>query len=206
METYPIPDDYSVWYDAADKLNDAADSQQDCLSALCTLSGVGVWGSTDDGQFIYRTPSDDDVTQLTSTGVIPVESYIPGDNQIPTRVARYFGLGEAVVCRNAGYLLQGDDIIDRKVFRLSPGETDNVTIVETTLQEILEEDGDDDTYWKHLEWRHLQVVVDSSGGQSERFRLLSKIMLRKADAQMDAETFVPYGDSFADSDFVDLNF
>ena len=206
METYQISDGYSVWYDAAEKLNGAADEQEDCLSALCTLSGIGAWETTSDGQLIYRAASHgDEAAQLTPTGVMPVERYIPGDNQLPTRVAQHFGLGEVVICRNAGYLLQGDNIIDRKVFRLLSGETGDGIIAETTLQEILEEDGDDDTYWKSLEWRHLQVIVDSSGEQSERFRLLSEILRRKADAEMDAATFVPYGDQFADSDFVDLN-
>lgn len=206
METYSIPDGYTVWYDAAEKLNDAADSSRDCISALCTLSGIGSWEITNEQEHIYRAPVDDEESaQMTATGVMPVESYAAGDNQIPTLVARHFGLGEVFICRNAGYLLQGDNIIDRKVFRLLSGESGEATISQTTLQEILEEDGDGDTYWKHLEWRHLQVVVDSVGAQSERFRLLSEIFRRKADAQMDAETFVPYGDQFADSDFVDLN-
>ncbi len=207
METYSIPDGYTVWYDAAEKLNDAADSSQDCLSVLCILSGIGAWEITNEQGHVYRAPVDDEESaQLTETRAMPVESYAAGDNRLPTLVARRFGLGEVFIFRNAGYLLQGDNIIDRKVFRLSSGESGEATISRTTLREILEEGGDDDTYWKHLEWRHLQVVVDSVGGQSDRFRLLSEIFRRKADAQMDAKTFIPQGDQFADSDFVGLNF
>ena len=125
------------------------------------------------------------------------------DDMLPTRVVQHFGLGEIVVCSNAGYFLQGDNIIDRKVYRLSPQEPDGSIVTETTLREILQRDGDDDVYWKPLEWKHLQMVVDSDGGQEERFKLLSEILQRKVDAKLSEMTFIPYGDSFADSDFVD---
>ena len=45
--------------------------------------------------------------------------------------------------------------------------------------------------------------MDPSGGQLGRFELLSAIFRRLAEVGMDSETFVPYGNQFADSDFVD---
>jgi hypothetical protein len=192
-----------VW-DAADKLKTASDWDQDCVSVLCTLSGVGTWEIADNGRMIYRAPCNDyDDSTLTETGVHPVEVYGPGDEAIPTRVAQTFGLGEVVVCQNAGDFLQGDTIIARRVHRITQDESGSHTISETTLRDILGEDGDGDYWWKPLEWRHLQLVVDPDGGQQDRLILLSEILYRIASAEMDAETFIPYGHQFADSDFID---
>lgn len=207
MDLYDADADHMmVWYETSEKLADVASTQQDCLSFLCSLSGVGEWAVADDGMPVYTAQCNDETrSRWKNEGMEPLESYRPGDHTIPTSVAQHYGLGEVVVCKNAGDFLQGD-IISRKLYRVSPSETDGSVIVESTLREILESDGDDDILWKSLEWRHIQVVVDEKGGQTERFNLLSAILRIKADAEMDAMTFVPYGDSFADSDFVDLNF
>ena len=68
---------------------------------------------------------------------------------------------------------------------------------------MLQADSEDDISWTPLEWRHLQSVVDESGGQACRFELLSSILNHPAQAGMDSETLVPYGHQFADSDFID---
>ena len=200
--TYSMEDQYGEAWDAADKLRAAAAWPQDCLSVLCTLSGVGEWEIAENGRMVYRAPcTDTERGQLTETGVYPVETYGPGDTAIPTLVAQHFGLGEVAASRNAGYLLQSK--IDRPVYRVQQDATGNSVIVETTLRHILEEDGDADIEYKTLEWRHIQVVVDATGGQQDRFLLLSEILQTRAGAEMDAATFVPYGNEFADSDFID---
>ena len=201
--TYSVADCWPRVWDVAEVLESASKWQQDCLSVLCTLSGVGVWEIADDGQMVYRASCEDDErNQRTETGVYPVEIYRPSGHIIPTRVAQCFGLGEMAVCGNAGDFLQGDQIWGRRIYQVKQGESSNPVILETTLPDILKEDGYEDVYWKTLEWRHIQVVVDSTGGQRERFLLLSEILRRIADAEMDAGTFIPYGDQFADSDFI----
>lgn len=191
-------------YIAVEKLDQATDRHQDCLSVLCSISGAGKWETDDNGRLYYHAPCDpSDRASLAAEGVDPIEVYRPGSKVIPHGVAKCFYVGTVVVCKSAGYLLQGDDIIDRKVHQIRRSESAHSVIEETTLRQILERDGHDDVYWQPLEWRHLQMVVDAHGGQTERFYLLSKILRRKADVQMDAETFIPYGMLFADSDFVD---
>ena len=61
---------------------------------------------------------------------------------------------------------------------------------------------DEDDYWKPFKWSQLQTVVDASGGQSERFKLLAAILRRFGDAKLQSETFIPYGIQFSDSDFI----
>ena len=196
-----------VWaktWDAADALAKAADSGQDCLSILCELSNVGEWKTDENGQNRYFAPvSDEERKRLTPTGIYPVESYRPGDIAIPTKVARAFGLGEFNICANAGYTLQSR--AKQTVYRMTD-ESGERELAPTTLDEILREDGakdSDDVFWKTFKWKHLQLVLDSSGGQSERFRILSEVLSTLAGAEMDAGTFVPYGHRFADSDFID---
>lgn len=205
MTTYSLTDSWPELWDLADKLAEAADPGKDCLSVLCSLSEQGKWETQEGGIRTYRTPiKAEERNQRTETGVLPVETYIPGDNSIPTRIARRFGLGEYVVCKSAGYILQGDTIIDRPIHRTRGDDLEDQSIAPTTLSEILREDSDDgDVYWKSLEWRHIQAVVDESGGQVSRFELLSAIFRRLAEAMMDSETFIPYGEQFADSDFID---
>ena len=201
-ETYDMSEVWAHTWEASEKLVAAAKDEEDCLSALCTLSGVGSWETDADGQRVYRAPcDDDDLARAAEIGAAPIDAHRPGDATLPTRVALRFGLGEVVVCKSAGYILQGDKIIDRPIYRLGDG----AGAVTTTLAAMLEQDAADgeDVYWKSLEWRHLQSVVDAAGGQSERFALLAEILQRLAQARMDSETFVPYGDQFADSDFVD---
>ena len=60
-----------------------------------------------------------------------------------------------------------------------------------------------EVYWKDLEWRHLQLIVDESGGQSERFRLLARILNHIGETHMMEGTFVPYGHQLGDSDLID---
>lgn len=202
--TYSMDDQYGEAWDAAEKLRAASDWPQDCLSVLCTLSGVGEWEVAENGRMVYHAPcSASDRSKLTETGVYPVETYAPGDTTIPTLVAQYFGLGEAAVCANAGFFLQGDTICERPIYQMRKDEHGNPAVVETTLSQILKEDGDADIDWKALEWRHIQEVVDSAGGQQERFLLLAEILNRMADAKLGESTFIPYGDQFADSDFID---
>ena len=200
--TYSMEDQYGEAWDAADKLRAAAAWPQDCLSVLCTLSGVGEWEIAENGRMVYRAPcTNTERGQLTETGVYPVETYGPGNTVIPTLVAQHFGLGEVAASRNAGYLLQSK--IDRPVYRFQQDTSDNPAIIETTLRHILEEDGDADIEYKTLEWRHIQRVVDATGGQQDRFLLLADILHTRARAEMDSATFVPYGNEFADSDFID---
>ena len=81
-------------------------------------------------------------------------------------------------------------------------------VIATTLQEILHEEVENEewwiqeVYWKDLEWRHIQLILDESGGESERFRLLAKILDHIAEVELMEGTFVPYGNQFADSDFL----
>ena len=202
--TYSMEDQYGEAWDASEKLRAAAAWPQDCLSVLCTLSGVGEWEIAESGQMVYRAPcAASETDKLTETGVYPVETYGPGDTAIPTLVAQHFGLGEVAVCSNAGDFLQGDTILGRRIYRTLQDESGNSVVVETTLLQILKDDGDEDVDWKTLEWRHLQEVVDSAGGQQERFLLLAEILHRKANAAIASGTFVPYGKEFADSDFID---
>ena len=58
-------------------------------------------------------------------------------------------------------------------------------------------------YWKDLEWRHLQLIVDERGGQSERFRLLARILKNIGEAYMEEGMFVPYGHQLGESDLID---
>ena len=190
--------------EAADNLEAVAHSGQDCLSTLCTLSGVGSW-TVVEGRDVFSAPcSEEDRRQVAEQGGVLVEAYALGGGLIPTRVARRFGLDETNVCKRSGYILQGDDLIDRPIFQAQQ-ESGEVVLHPTTLREIVSRDGDDDedNYWKPLKWSQLQTVVDSSGGQSERFRLLAAILRRLGEAEMDSETFIPYGMQFADSDFID---
>lgn len=204
MLTYDMSDKWHVTWDAADRLDAAAKWQQDCLSVLCTLSRVGAWEISEDGQMCYRVPCEDrEGGQTTQTGIQLVEVYSPGDSMIPTGVAQHFGLGEVNICANAGHILQGDNILEAQVHQVVNDAHSSQRFAPTTLHEILKQDGEVDNYWKPLEWRHIQSVVDSDGGQESRFRLLSEILRRLAGAYMDESTFIPYGHQFADSDFVD---
>ena len=80
--------------------------------------------------------------------------------------------------------------------------------VDELLQDILHEEVEDrewwrqEVYWKDLEWRHIQLVLNENGEQSERFRLLAKILDHIAEVELMEGTFVPYGNQFADSDFL----
>ena len=80
--------------------------------------------------------------------------------------------------------------------------------VDELLQDILHEEVEDrewwrqEVYWKDLEWRHIQLVLNENGEQSERFRLLAKILDHIAEVELMKGTFVPYGNQFADSDFL----
>ena len=203
MNTYRMGDWHVHAFEASEKLLDMAEKESDCISALCTLSGVGTWEAAGDGRRVYHAPvGNDERTRFTETGVYPVETYEVESTMIPTRVAQHFGLGEKVICGNAGDFLQGG-IIDRLIYQKRQHESGMSVSEATTLQEILKEDGEDDVWWKPVEWRHVQVVVDESGEQTERFKLVSAILQRLAYAEIDAQTFIPYGDQFADSDFVD---
>ena len=203
MTTYNRVDSWSDLWHISEELA-AADPNEDCLSVLCTLSKEGRWIITDQGESVYHAPvASDETEQITETGILPIESYSPGDNSIPSRVARRLGLGEYVVCNNAGNTLQGDAILDRMVYRVKSINGENQNPEPATLNDMLQEDSAEDIYWAPLEWRHLQSVVDESGSQSDRFYLLAAILRRLAEARMDSETFVPYGNQFADSDFID---
>ncbi len=191
--------------EVADKLDAAAENRQDCLSTLCTLSRVGSWMVVE-GADVYFAPCDNsDYKRTAGQGSLLVETYTPGDGSIPTRVARRFGLNETNVCKNSGHTLQGDKLIDRPIFQAQHEKSGEEVLCPTTLREIVSQDGDDDEddYWKPLKWSRLQTVVDSSGGQTERFKLLAAILRRLGEAKMDSETFIPYGIQFADSDFID---
>ena len=99
-------------------------------------------------------------------------------------------------------------MIERPVYRAAPADCDDRRVLATTLQDILHEEAEDEewwrqeVYWKDLEWRHIQLVLNESGGQSERFRLLAKILDHIAEVELMEGTFVPYGNQFADSDFL----
>lgn len=193
--SYDMEEVWVTTHDAADALAKASDSGQDCLSALCDLSNAGEWKTDESGRRYYCAPvSAAERKRLTPTGIRPVESYRPGDIAIPTKVARAFGLGEFNICANAGYTLQS--LAKQTVYRMT--ESEEGELAPTTLDEILREDGakdTDDVFWKTFEWKHLQMVLDSSGGQSERFRILSKVLSGIAYSHIgDA------GDSFGDSD------
>ena len=207
--TYELGDNYSVLMDVAKALESKAESGEDCLATLCELSGEGEWVTDETGRSVYRAALEGaDREGITETGVAPVENYIPRGYEIPTRVARRFGLGEKVVCKSAGYFLQGNEMIERPVYRADPENCAEPKVVATTLQEILHKEVEDEewwrqqVYWKDLEWRHIQMVLDESGGQSERFRLLAKILDHIAEVELMEGTFVPYGNQFADSDFL----
>ena len=209
-KTYETDDDYIALLDAAEKLVSKAQSDEDCLGALCNLSGEGEWENDENGRWIYRAPLDEKELQgLTETGIPLVETYAAGDPQIPTRVARHFGLGERVACENAGYLLQGEEMIGRPVFRAGSDGCGKSTLVATTLQDILREEVKDEAsrvdevYWKDLEWRHLQLILDEKGGQSERFMLLARILHHIGEVHLMEGTFVPYGHQLGDSDLID---
>ena len=207
--TYELDDNYVVLMDVAKALDSRAESGEDCLATLCELSGEGEWVTDETGLRVYCAPLEAvDREGITETGIVPVENYTPGGYEIPTRVARRFGLGEKVVCENAGYFLQGNEMIERPVYRAAPADCDEPKVVATTLQNILHEEVEDEqwwvqeVYWKNLEWRHIQLVLDASGGQSERFRLLAKILDHIAEVELMEGTLVPYGNQFADSDFL----
>ena len=87
--TYRMDDQYGEAWAAAEKLRAASKWPQDCLSVLCTLSGVGEWEVAENGQMVYHAPcSASESGKLTETGVYPVETYGPGDTAIPTLVAQ----------------------------------------------------------------------------------------------------------------------
>ena len=195
---------------AAKALASRADSTQDCLGVLCELSGEGEWEADEQGRQVYRAAvNDEERERLTETGTLPVETYMPGDQLIPTRVARQFGLGERVVCESAGHFLQGENLLGRRVYRAGTEFSEDGTVVPTTLHDVLLAEADDDdaasqeVYWKDLEWRHIQMVVDERGGQRDRFLLLSEILDHIGEAILMEGTYVPYGFQFADSDFID---
>ena len=200
---YDMSDIWAEAWEASQELEKAADSGRDCLSTLCDLSNAGEWKTDESGQRYYCAPvSDEERKRLTPTGISPIESHRPGDFTIPTKVARAFGLGEINICANAGYTLQSRT--DQTVYRMANASGER-KLSPTTLDEILREDGAkdvDDVFWKTLEWKHIQIIFDSSGGQSERFKILAEVMSTLAGAKMDAGTFVPYGHRFADSDFL----
>ena len=204
MNTYDLSGALPKLWDLADNLAKATEPDDDCLSGICSLSEEGEWMNSANGVRAYHAPVEaEERSRPTETGVLPVESYKQGDTSIPTLVARRFGLGEQIVCKNAGHLLQGDNLIDRPVHRGVENESGKRVVVLTSLREILEEESDENIYWRSLEWRHVQSIVDASGGQLCRFELLSSVFKRLAEAGMDSETFVAYGNEFADSDFVD---
>ena len=196
--------------DVAKALASKADSSQDCLGVLCELSEEGKWAADGQGRQVYRAAVEaEERERLTETGILPVETYTPGDYVIPTRVARRFGLGEKVVCESAGHLLQGEELIKRKVYTAGPEYSQDGAVVSTTLHDILLAEADDDerasqeVYWKDLEWRHIQMVLDESGGQRDRFLLLSEVLDHIGEVILMEGTYVPYGFQFADSDFID---
>ena len=123
MTTYKLADSWPRLWDLADQLSEATDPDRDCLSVLCSLSEEGEWGTSEEGTRVYYASVEaEERNRHTETGTLPVESYTPMDNSIPTRIARRFGLGEYAVCKNAGYILQGDTIIDRPIHRSSRGK------------------------------------------------------------------------------------
>ena len=204
MNTYDLSNAWPKLWDLADNLAKVAGPDDDCLSVVCTLSEEGEWKTSAHGVRAYHAPvQGEERNRPTETGVIPVESYKQGCTSLPTLVARRFGLGEHILCKNAGHLLQGDDLIDRPIHRTVENDSGKGVVVLSSLREMLEEEGDEDVYWQSLEWKHIQSIVDPSGGQLCRFELLSAIFRRLAEVGMDSETFVPYGNQFADSDFVD---
>ena len=207
--TYELGGNYSVLMDVAKALESKAESGEDCLATLCELSGEGEWVTDEMGQRVYRASlKGNDREGMTDTGATPVENYRPGGDEIPTRVARRFGLGERVVCKSAGYLLQGNEMIERPIYKAVPTDRGEERVVATTLQDILHEEVEggewwrQEVYWKDLEWRHIQLALNENGGQSERFRLLAKILDHIAEVGLMEGTFVPYGNQFADSDFL----
>ena len=203
MDINEISDgEWFLLLEVADQLDATADSGQDCLSTLCTLSGAGNW-TVIDGQDIYSALCDDEIRQHVAErdGVL-IETHTPGDGTIPTRVAMRFGLDETNVCKNAGSTLQGEDFVERPIFQLhqkSPGET---TLIPTTLREILSKDRDGDLWWTPVKWSQIQTIVDASGGQSERFKLVALILRLLGEARMDEVTFIPFGFQFSDTDFI----
>ena len=208
--TYEIGDKYIALIDAAEKLASRAESDEDCLGALCSLSGEGEWEIDENGRRVYRAALDENQRQgPTETGAAPLETYVAGDPAIPTRVARHFGLGERVVCENAGYFLQGDEMIVRPVFSVGTDSRGERTLVATNLQDILRGELEDqaswmnEVYWKDLEWRHLQLILDENGGQSVRFRLLARVLNHIGETHLIEGTSVPYGHQLGDSDFID---
>ena len=207
--TYELGENYTVLMDVAKVLDARAESGEDCLATLCELSGEGEWVADETGGRVYRASLEGaDREGITETGITPVEAYSMGGYEIPTRVARRFGLGEKVVCKNAGYFLQGNEMIERPVYGAAPADCDERKVIATTLQDILHDEVEDEewwvqeVYWKDLEWRHIQLILDENGGQSERFRLLAKILDHIAEVELMEGTFVPYGNQFADSDFL----
>ena len=209
-KTYKSDGKGVILIDVAQALASRADSTQDCLGVLCELSGEGAWAADEEGRQVYRAVMEAEERRcLTETGFLPIETYAPGDHVIPTRVARKLGLGERVVCQSAGYLLQGEKLIKRNVYRAGPEYSEDGTVVATTLYDILLAEVDDDewasqeVYWKDLEWRHIQMVLDVCGGQRDRFVLLSEILDHIGEVSLMEGTYIPYGYQFADSDFID---
>ena len=194
-KTYEMDDKYLGLLDAAEQLAAESDSGEDCLGTLCSLSGEGDWATDESGSRVYLARlGEAERDKVTETGVAHVESYAPGDTTIPTRVARKFGLGEVVVCNNAGYCLQGNELIKRPVFKRTINQQGDEVIVPTTLQEILRQEVKDqewwhsEVYWMNLEWRHIQMVIDANGGQSETYLLLSKILDRLGYIELESGT------------------
>ena len=92
--TYELGDNYAVLMDVAKALGAKAGSGEDCLAVLCELSEEGKWVTDETGRRVYHaTLEGTDREGITETGVAPVENYSLGGYEIPTRVARRFGLG-----------------------------------------------------------------------------------------------------------------
>ena len=201
MLTYSDDDTWVHLSQVADKLVEFADSGQDCIASLCTLSETGEWIEAPDGTMEYRCDVDGEAEQeLTDNLEIPIAAYRVGGDAIPTKVARKLGLGEYVVCDNGGYILQG--ISDRPIFVI--GQDGEVEEEPTTLEDIFAPGADVwGRYYTPVKWRHIQKVVGSDGSQSARYQILADILRRLVDVAIDESTFIPYGPQFSDSDFID---
>ena len=92
-KTYDSHGEGVTLIDVAQALASRADSAQDCLGVLCELSGEGAWAADEEGRRVYRAAMEaEERGCLTETGILPVETYTPGDHLIPTRVARKLGI------------------------------------------------------------------------------------------------------------------
>ncbi len=199
MLTYDIDDAFVSLSQTREKLAALEESNDDCVGTLCALTDTGEWMTAADETMECRCDTEGEEELGLSDAVdAPVTAYRVGGDAIPTKVARKLGLGEYVVCENTGYLLQG--ISDQPIYVI--GENGEVCEETTKLNLLVAPSGDIcDMYYTKLEWRHIQRVVDSDGGQSARYRLVREILNRLIDVYIDSSTFVPYGDQFSDSDF-----